>query len=96
MAMTDDVSAMLFESPFGKLTDELLDMGREAARLWLDAYEQALESIGDAGEGRVHDEHAHAAGTALRHDARDIGPIGQAGDAGPAEFEDDPGRGRGH
>jgi hypothetical protein len=45
MAMTDDASAMLFASPFPGLSDEVLDMGREATKFWLDAYEQALEAI---------------------------------------------------
>jgi hypothetical protein len=45
MAMTDDASAMLFASPFGKLSDQFLEANREAAKLWLDLYEQALESI---------------------------------------------------
>jgi hypothetical protein len=58
MAKTD-ASGTLFASPFSKLndelpfakvTDELLDMGRETARRWLDMYEQALESIASSHE----------------------------------------------
>jgi hypothetical protein len=55
MGMTDDVSAKFFASPFAKLaeadlTEQLLEMGREAAKLWLDGYEQALGSIASAHE----------------------------------------------
>jgi hypothetical protein len=50
MAMTDDPSAMLFASPFPGLSDEVLDMGREAAKFWLDAYGQALEAIASSQE----------------------------------------------
>jgi hypothetical protein len=51
MPMTDDTTAMLFASPFSKLTDDLLEMGRDAARLCLDSYEQALDTI-----ARSHEE----------------------------------------
>jgi hypothetical protein len=45
MHMTDDASAMPFASPFGKLNDQVVDATRQAAKFWLDLYEQALESM---------------------------------------------------
>ena len=58
--------------------------------------EQPLEPIGDTAERRVHDEHARPARTPRRDDGCDVVPVGESRDAGTAEFQDDPGRGRGH
>ena len=70
MATTDDVSAMLFELPFGELTDDFLEMGRDAGRLWLDVYEQALESIASSHEQAAGQTDVDWLATAARTQAK--------------------------
>jgi hypothetical protein len=75
MAMTDDAAAMFFASPFAKLTeanvtDQLLDMGRESAKLWLDVYEQALESIASSHEQAATQTDVECLATAARLQAK--------------------------
>ena len=38
--------------------------------------QESLEAVGDAGNGRMHDEYARAAGAALGRDTRDVRPVG--------------------
>jgi hypothetical protein len=80
MDMTDDVSAMFFASPFAKLaeadlTEQLLDMGREAAKLWLDGYEQALGSIASAHEQAAGQTNVDWLATAARTQAKALREI---------------------
>jgi hypothetical protein len=64
--MGDDATAMLFASPFGTLTDELLERGREAAQLWLTAYEQALDTIAGSQEQLASQTDVEWLATAVR------------------------------
>jgi hypothetical protein len=76
MPMTDDVTAALFESPFGKLTDELLERGRDAAKLCLDAYEQALDTIAGSQEQLASQTDVEWLATAVRTQAKLVREIG--------------------
>ena len=53
--------------------------------------EQLLEPVGDAGDGGVDDQHARASrATRALTTAAMFLPVGDRGDAGAAELEDDP------
>ena len=54
--------------------------------------DQGLEPVGDAGQGRVHDDGPHALLAAAAHQARDRVPAGSRGHAGAAELEHCPWR----
>jgi hypothetical protein len=75
MPMTDDAATMLLASPFGKLTDDLLERGREAARLCLDAYEQALDTVAGAQEQLASQTDAEWLATAVRTQAKVVREI---------------------
>jgi hypothetical protein len=70
MPMTDDATATLFASPFGKLSDDLLERGREAAKLCLDAYEQALDTIAGSQEQLASQTDVEWLATAVRTQAQ--------------------------
>ena len=76
MPMTDDGTAMLFASPFGRLTDDFLKLGREAAKLWLDAYEQALDTIAGSHEQLASQTDVEWLATAVRTQAKLLREIG--------------------
>src|SRR6185437_9281915 len=59
--------------------------------------QQLLQTVGDAGQRRVHDEHPCALCMAGRRHLGDVAPVGERGNTGSAEFENDPvGRGASH
>ena len=70
MAVTDNGSAALFGSPFASFTEDFLDMGRDAAKLWLDACAQALEAIAGSHEQAATQTDIEWLATAARTQAK--------------------------
>ena len=70
MPMTDDTTAMLLASPFGKLTEDLMEMSRDTAKLCLDAYEQALDTIAGSQEQLASRTDVEWLATAVRTQAK--------------------------
>ena len=52
--------------------------------------DELLELVGDAGDGRMHDQHARPRRQARAHDLRNVAPVGQRGNAGATELQNDP------
>jgi hypothetical protein len=75
MPMTDDPTGMFLASPFGKLTDDLLERGREAAKLCLDAYEEALDRIAGSQEQLASQTDVEWLATAVRTQAKVVREI---------------------
>jgi hypothetical protein len=70
MAVTDNASAALFSSPFASFAEDFLDMGRDAAKLWLDACEQTLEAIAGSQEQAATQTDIEWLATAARTQAK--------------------------
>ena len=85
-------------------TDRHTELRREIAMTLLDdghrffvfllerRFEQFLELVRDTGYSGMHDEDGSARGAAFLHDARNVFPVGERGNARAAELEDDPRR----
>jgi hypothetical protein len=65
-----DGSATLFLGPFAALADEFVEMAREAAELWLDTFEEALDSVAAAEEQAAGDIDVPWLATATRTQAK--------------------------